>query len=71
MNKNMGIADRVIRALIAVAIGALYFTNVIGGTVAIVLGIVAAVFLLTSIVGSCPAYLPFRISTRKAAGDSG
>jgi hypothetical protein len=71
MNKNMGTADRVIRTLIAVAVGVLYFTNVISGSVAIVLGIVAVVFLLTSCAGSCPAYLPFKISTRKGAGDSG
>jgi hypothetical protein len=70
MSKNMGTADRVIRTLLAVVIGALYFMNVISGTVAIVLGIVAVIFLLTSFVGSCPAYIPFKISTRKA-GDSG
>jgi hypothetical protein len=71
MNKNMGTADRAIRILIAVAIGVLYFMNVISGTLAIVLGIVAVVFLLTSFVSFCPAYLPFKISTRKAGGDSG
>jgi K+-transporting ATPase A subunit len=71
MNKNMGTADRAIRTLIAVAVGVLYFTNVISGTVAIILGIIAVIFLLTSFVGSCPAYLPFKISTRKGAGDTG
>jgi len=48
----------------------LYFTNVISGTVAIVLGIIAVVFLITSLVGSCPAYSPFKISTRKGTGDA-
>jgi len=70
MNKNMGTADRAIRTLIAVAIGVLYFMNVISGTVAIVLGIIAVVFLLTSLVGSCPAYIPFKLSTRKGTGDA-
>jgi len=32
---------------------------------AVILGILAIVFLLTSIVGLCPLYLPFGISTRK------
>ena len=70
MNKNMGTADRGLRVLAAVAIGVLYFMNVISGTVAIVLGIIAAVFLLTSFIGSCPAYIPFKLSTRKGTADS-
>jgi hypothetical protein len=65
MIKNMGTADRVIRILIALAVAVLYFTHRISGTLAIVLGIVAIVFLLTSLVGSCPGYLPFGLSTRK------
>lgn len=64
MKKNMGTADRVIRALVAIAIGFLYYTNRISGTVAIVLGIFAIVFLITSFVSWCPAYLPFGWSTR-------
>ncbi len=71
MTKNMGTVDRVVRTLIAVLIGVLYFTNVISGTVAIVLGIVAVVFLVTSFVSWCPAYLPFKLSTRKGAGAAG
>ncbi len=63
MKMNMGGADRIIRALIAVAIAVLYFTNVITGTLGIVLLIVGAVFLLTSIVGFCPLYAPFGIRT--------
>jgi Protein of unknown function (DUF2892) len=65
MTKNMGTADRAIRTLIALAIVVLYFTGKISGTVAIVLGIVAIAFLVTSLVGSCPSYLPFGLSTRK------
>ncbi|UCF20281.1 MAG: DUF2892 domain-containing protein [Gemmatimonadota bacterium] len=67
MTKNMGTLDRAIRTLVAVVIGVLYFTNVISGTVAIVAGIVAIVFLVTSFVSWCPAYLPFGLSTRKKA----
>ncbi|MGD2154114.1 MAG: DUF2892 domain-containing protein [Gemmatimonadales bacterium] len=68
MTKNMGTLDRGIRTLIAVVIAILYFTNVIGGTLALVLGIVAVVFLVTSFVGWCPAYMPLKLSTRKSAG---
>ena len=63
MKKNMGTADRVIRTIIAVVIGVLYFTGVIGGTLALILGIVAVLFLLTSLVAFCPTYTLFGIST--------
>jgi hypothetical protein len=65
MTKNMGTADRAVRILIALAIAVLYFTGRISGTVAIVLEIVAIAFLVTSLVGWCPSYVPFGLSTRK------
>jgi hypothetical protein len=43
----------------------LYFSNIISGTVAIVLLILAGVFILTSFMSFCPLYLPFGLSTRK------
>lgn len=64
MIKNMGTVDRAVRTLLAVVIAVLYFTGQISGTAAVVLGILAVVFLLTSAVGTCPGYLPFGISTR-------
>jgi uncharacterized membrane protein YccC len=63
MKKNMGSADRIIRTIIAVVVGALYFTDVITGTLGLVLLILAVVFLLTSLVSFCPLYAPFGIST--------
>ncbi|MCK5287374.1 MAG: DUF2892 domain-containing protein [Thermodesulfovibrionia bacterium] len=65
MKQNMGTADRIIRFILAVLIAILYLTGQITGTAAIVLGIVLVVFLLTSAVGFCPAYYPFKISTKK------
>lgn len=65
MKKNMGTLDRIIRVSLVVLIAILYFTDVISGTWAIILGILAVVFLLTSLIGVCPLYLPFGISTRK------
>ncbi|MCB1327512.1 MAG: DUF2892 domain-containing protein [Spirochaetales bacterium] len=66
MRLNMGIVDRIVRVLVAVGIGALYLTNQISGTLAIVLGVLAVVFVVTSLVGSCPLYWPFGFSTRKS-----
>ena len=70
MKKNMGTADRVVRILAALAIVALYLTGSISGLVAIVLGIVAVAFIVTSFAGWCPAYVPFGISTRREPSDS-
>lgn len=65
MKKNMGAADKAIRIGIAVVIAALYFTNVISGTLAIILGILAVAFVLTSFISFCPLYLPFGFNTSK------
>ncbi|KYG85036.1 hypothetical protein AWW67_17500 [Roseivirga seohaensis] len=56
MKKNMGNADKAVRILIAVAIAILYFGNIVTGTLGIVLLVLAAVFLLTSLVSFCPLY---------------
>ena len=63
MKKNMGSADRIIRLVIAAVIAGLFFTNVISGTLGIVLLVLAGIFLLTSLVSFCPLYAPFGIST--------
>ena len=65
MKKNMGTIDKVIRILVALVIAGLYFMNIISGTVAIILLVLASIFILTSFIGFCPLYLPFGISTRK------
>jgi hypothetical protein len=65
MKPNMGSVDKVVRILVAIVIAGLYFTNQISGTVAIVLLVLAGVFILTSFMSFCPLYLPFGISTRK------
>lgn len=66
MKKNMGTLDRVLRFAAAIAIIALYYTHIISGTVAIVLLVVAAAFIITSFISFCPLYLPFGIRTRKS-----
>jgi len=65
MKKNMGSTDKIIRILIAVAIGVLYYTETISGTTAIVLLAFAIIFLITSFISFCPLYLPLGISTCK------
>jgi K+-transporting ATPase A subunit len=63
--KNMGTFDRIARIALAILVLVLYLTGAISGTLAIVLGVLAVVFVATSVIGTCPLYLPFGISTRK------
>ncbi|MBP6624076.1 MAG: DUF2892 domain-containing protein [Chitinophagaceae bacterium] len=63
MKANMSSADRIIRLVIAAIIATLYFTNVITGTLGIILLVLAAVFTLTSFISFCPLYTLFGIST--------
>jgi uncharacterized membrane protein len=54
MKKNMGGLDRTLRILVAIAIIVLYYTSVLSGTVAIILLVLAGVFILTSFISFCP-----------------
>lgn len=63
MKKNMGIADRAIRTVIAVVLIALYASRILSGTLGIVLIVLAVVFLLTSFISFCPLYLPLGLDT--------
>ncbi len=66
--KNMAVADRTIRTLLAAAVVALWATGAIGGMLALILGIVAAIFLITSLVGWCPLYTLLGVATRRDGG---
>ncbi len=59
----MGGVDKILRIIVAAIIVVLYLLGKISGTLGIVLLVVAAVLSIVSMVGSCPLYLPFGIST--------
>ena len=63
MKKNMGIFDRALRIILAIVVAILIYMGTLSGTAAIVLGIIASVFLLTSLVGFCGLYKVFGMST--------
>jgi hypothetical protein len=65
MKSNLSSADRILRILGAAIVALLYFTNVISGTIAIVLFIVAAILIVTSLINFCPLYAILGISTNK------
>lgn len=66
MKKNMGNTDRIIRVILAIVFAALYFTGTVTGTLGIVLLVLAAVFVLTSVVSFCPLYLLIGMKTNKS-----
>ena len=63
MKKNMGTIDKAVRLVVAAIIILLYFTNLISGTLAVVLLVVAAILAITSLIGICPLYMLFGINT--------
>jgi O-antigen/teichoic acid export membrane protein len=65
MKTNMGTVDKSIRILFAAAVAILYLTGMIGGVLAVVLGGLAGIMVLTSVIGFCPLYLPIGLSTKK------
>lgn len=56
MKKNIGATDKTIRIVIASLVGILYFTDVISGMLALVLGVAAVLLLVTSVINFCPLY---------------
>ena len=71
MKKNMGAVDCILRIITAVVIAVMLIAGVFKGALAIVLGVLAAVFLLTSAVAFCPIYVPMKISTKKGDKSAG
>jgi hypothetical protein len=65
MTKNMGSIDRILRLLLALVVAILYFTDILAGLAAIILGFLALIFFITSLTGFCPLYVPLKLSTRK------
>jgi fatty acid desaturase len=63
MKKNMGTADRIIRIILAAVFATLYFTNIVTGAAGVILLIVGAVFLVTSLISFCPLYTLIGLNT--------
>lgn len=65
MKINLGASDRIIRILVTLAIAGLYYANIINGTIAIALLLVAGIFIFTSLTSFCPIYALFGLSSCK------
>ena len=62
---NEGSMDRAARVVVGVVLLGLGWSGVVDGTAGTVFKFLGFVPLVTGLVGICPAYLPFGISTRK------
>lgn len=65
MKRNIGTTDKIIRLLIASTIAILYFTKQVSGVIALVLGIISLILMLTSFINFCPLYTILKINTLK------
>jgi hypothetical protein len=65
MKKNLGNPERIIRLVLAIVMAVLYFTNTVGGTLGLVLLVLAIIFALTSLISFCPIWGILGISSRK------
>ena len=65
MKKNEGNLDRIIRVILAVVLGYLYFTGITSGVFGIILLVVGAILLLTALTGICPLYMLLKLNTNK------
>jgi hypothetical protein len=63
MKTNENSLDRILRIGAALIIGALIALKVITGTIALVLGIVAVVLVVTGLAGFCAIYALLGLST--------
>ena len=70
MKRNMGVADRLVRTLLAIVAVVLLLTKAVHGYLTVILGILAIILLLTAVVGLCPVYILLGVSTRPGRPDS-
>lgn len=65
MKPNINGIDKAVRIVLAIALVALYFTNVVSGTLGIVFLAVAVILLATALINFCPVWHLLGISTKK------
>jgi hypothetical protein len=68
MKKNMGRWDRTLRLIVALVITGLLIAGVLKGTAAVVLAILAAIFVITTFISFCPLYVPLGVNTKGKGG---
>ena len=67
MTANIGTVDRIIRYLLAFVVVILLVTRTVHGALAVVIGIIGLVLLITAFIRYRPLYPALKISTVKKA----
>ena len=67
LQSNESSTDRVVRVILGVILAALAVTGTVSGGLAIAAWVVAAIALVTGLIGFCPLYAIFRLSTKRAS----
>ena len=63
MKKNTSNTDRIIRGFVAIVFIALNLSGAVSFPESILLWVIAAIFVITALVGNCPVYTLFGINT--------
>jgi len=63
MKKNVGSTDKIIRIVLAIVLGVLFFTKTVTGGLGIALLIAAVVLLATAFMNFCPVFAMFGTSS--------
>jgi DMSO/TMAO reductase YedYZ heme-binding membrane subunit len=63
MKRNMGSIDRTVRLVLSVVLLVLYLTETVTGTLGLIAILIALLLAVTSFIGFCPLYLPFKFNT--------
>lgn len=66
MTRNEGNLDRILRAIIGAVLIVAWWLGWMSGTLALVLGMIGAVLVVTGLFGFCPLYAALGINTRSA-----
>jgi hypothetical protein len=63
MKSNVGSADSMVRIFLALVMAALYFSNIVEGSLANAVLVLGGVFLLTGLFRFCPLYALLGLNT--------
>lgn len=63
MNRNIGIADKILRIVVGVLTYGLFFAGITTGIFGVILVTLGTIFLLTALVNICPLYKIFKFKT--------
>ncbi|MFI5042563.1 MAG: YgaP-like transmembrane domain [Acidimicrobiales bacterium] len=67
LGMNVGTTDRVVRIVLGVALAAIALAGAVSAPLLYVVWVVAAIAVVTGVVGFCPLYAVLRVSTKPSA----